>query len=107
MPARTIAICRDYALLHAVLRARANQLALSRETLDEVAGLPAGYTGKLLGAAKVRRFGPISLGPLLGALGLVLVVREDPESKVFAARARKRDERMVRVGAGRHACRRG
>lgn len=78
--ARELAIVRDYDDLHAVLRARADELNVSRLTIDHVAGLQDGYTAKLLAPVPLKRVGAISMGPLLAALGLALVVVEDPEA---------------------------
>jgi hypothetical protein len=44
-----------------------------------VAGLPLRYTMKLLAPIPIKALGPTSMGPLLGALGLKLVVMEDTE----------------------------
>lgn len=71
---------RTYDDLHAVLRARVAELGVTREALDEIAGLPRGYTGKILGHGQVKRVGPISLEPLLTALGLKLVAVDDEEA---------------------------
>src|SRR5258705_428025 len=46
---------------------------------DDVAGLPLRYTMKLLAPVPVKGIGRTSLGPLLGALGLKLVVAVDHE----------------------------
>jgi hypothetical protein len=53
---------------------------LSREALDRIAGLPSGYVSKLLSPAPMKHFGPISFGPINGALGLKLIAVEDPEA---------------------------
>jgi len=76
---RPIAV-RDYQQLLDALRFRQNQLNISRETIDEVAGLPQRYTSKLLAPFPIKGVGRISLGPLLGALGLKLLVVEDIEA---------------------------
>lgn len=74
-----LAIVTDYPGLHAALRARAEQLGVSRETLDDLAGLTNGHTAKLLSPQPFKVLGPMSMGALLGALGLKLVVIEDAE----------------------------
>jgi hypothetical protein len=76
---RPLATVRDYAGLIEALRSRADQLDVSGETLDHVTGLADGYCRKLLAPSLVRMLGRTSLGALLGALGLVLVVAEDPQ----------------------------
>lgn len=85
-----LAVIRDYNSLHEALRARANSLQVTRLGMDEVAGLPNGYCGKLL-SPEVRTIGRCSLGPLLTTLGCMLVLTEDAEAlSRFAARVEKR-----------------
>lgn len=74
---RRIAICTSYVELMDAIRARADELGVTRETLDAVSGLQAGYSSKLLAPVPIRSLGPTSLGPMLGALGLAIVVVED------------------------------
>src|SRR6266705_2966675 len=69
---RVIAEVRDYQQLISALRARVVELGAAGETLDDVAGLPLRYTMKTLGRT--------SMGPLLGVLGLKLLVVEDTEA---------------------------
>jgi hypothetical protein len=97
---RGLGIITDYGSLMDTLRARAavRQIAVSGDA-NEIAGLPTGYIQKLIGPRQVRRIGMMSLGPLLGVLGLKLIAVEDPETiKRFASRTRKRDQRLVRSG---------
>jgi len=61
---RRLATVRDYAELHLALRARAEELALSRTTLDEIAGLTPGHSSKLLAPRPIKFLGRVSLGPL-------------------------------------------
>ncbi|WP_315729136.1 hypothetical protein [Bradyrhizobium sp. SZCCHNS2015] len=85
----------DYEDLVRALRDRADQLAISRETIDALAGFPDRYAVKILtlstpkpvsadrtrdSRGSVRRIGMTSLGPLLGALSLKLLVVEDLEA---------------------------
>jgi hypothetical protein len=62
-------------------RARAVELGISRSELDRIAGLPSGYSGRLLGnyevAKKPRRMWPASLDAILGTLGLKILIIED------------------------------
>lgn len=86
-----LATIRTYSELHAALRARAEQLQGTRLSMDEIAGLPPGYCGKLLAPSQVRMISRHSLGALLGVLGVMLVMVEDPEAMArFAARLEKR-----------------
>src|SRR3982074_3379034 len=73
----------DYGELLEAFRERAKELEISREGIDEIAGWADGYASKLLGgaAAKKRKvIGPLSLGLMLGTLGLKMILVEDPES---------------------------
>jgi hypothetical protein len=54
------------------LRERAANLGMTRIEIDERAGLPSGYSGKILGRAQCRHADRISLPLLLGALRLRL-----------------------------------
>jgi len=94
---RILATVNDYPGMLAALRARAEELRISRETIDQVAGLPSGYSGKILGIKQVRRLNLISLGPVLGALGIKLVMVEDAAAlREFGGRSNKRHENRVR-----------
>jgi hypothetical protein len=63
----------DYQSLISCLRARADGLQISRESISELAGLPDRYAAKVLSLSSVKRVGMISLGPLLSALSIKLV----------------------------------
>ncbi len=86
-----LATVRSYDDLHAALRARADALKVTRLGMDEVAGLPMGYCGTLLAPDKVKIVGKHSMGAILGVLGLMLLVIEDPEAmRRFTARLPRR-----------------
>lgn len=102
----------DYPQLHQLLRDRRTELGISFETLNAVSGLT--YCDKLLApmpvggapAANGRRtprgIGPVALGPLLQALGLVLIVAEDPAATERLKRRQswsKRNEAYVNAHA--------
>jgi hypothetical protein len=80
---------RSYADLLAAFRARRDDLRVTNETIDEIAGVAQRYTQKLLATPPVRRFAGLSLGVVLGALGLKMTIAEDPEQ---TARIRRRLE---------------
>jgi hypothetical protein len=79
----TIDARNGYDGLIAMFRARIVELETHMEAVDEVAGLPTRYTGKLLDIQikdvnqRSTNLGRDSLGPLLGALGLKLAVLVD------------------------------
>ena len=88
-PERTVV--RNYDSLIQALRDRQTELGLTVEKIDELSGLPSGYTGKLLGAAQMKAIGPLSLGLLLETLGLELVPRPNVEAtKSMSPRWEKR-----------------
>lgn len=80
MRPRKIGSCAE---LRELLSDRAEELNLSRATIDEIAGVPDRYSQKLLSARPARNFGPTSLAAILGALALRIVrieIAEDPEA---------------------------
>jgi hypothetical protein len=88
-PAMTVlAECRSYDEFVTALRSRMNSLAGVCEEVDAVAGLPNGYTTKLLAPIPIRHFGRVSLGLILTVLGLKLVVVTDGEGLLRRRNAR-------------------
>lgn len=75
-----------------VCRSRAVGLKTTRLQIDEVAGLPVGYSSKLL--SKLRHFGPMSFDAVNGALGLMFIAVDDPAA---LARIRSRYGRKSRT----------
>jgi hypothetical protein len=72
------------------LRARSDELEITREITDDAAHLPSGYAGKLLSRTPIKNLGPSSLGALLGVLGLALVVVEDARPVALPKRKYRR-----------------
>jgi hypothetical protein len=89
---RRLAVVRSYYELVDAFRARVLELDTDYEEVDRVAGYTDTYTSKLLSPRPSRNFGEVSLGSMLGALGLELHVVEDP---VGTAKARARLKRRV------------
>jgi hypothetical protein len=84
----------DYRALVETCRARAEELAISRLEIDRLGGLPAGYSGHLLGngnGATQKRMWPFGLEAMLGALGLKILLIED---EAGTARARALSKRV-------------
>jgi hypothetical protein len=80
------------------LRRRRDELNISHETIDNIAGLQPGYTSKLLAPVPIKNLGQMSLPSILGALGLVLVAVPDPEQVAKVAprwQKRKRPQRII------------
>src|SRR5271166_6044800 len=65
------------------------------ECTSELAGLPTRYVNKILAPIPIKNIGPKSLGPLMGALAVKILIVEDAEmlaalSKRFVARKHRR-----------------
>lgn len=91
----------------ALLRSRAVELNTTRLAIDDVAGFASGYAGKLLGPRQVRRVIHESAWPLLGALGLKMIVAEDPEAveRVCGRYRRQTEKHLTSVkGKGNAKC---
>ena len=102
MPEPPLAIVSSYADLIVALRARCDQLQISREALDHVSGLQTGYSAEVLAMPgpqqNFRTIGRVSFDLLLPALALKLQLLED---ETLMPRLRKRlgdprDEAQVR-----------
>jgi hypothetical protein len=80
-PASVGRLFTDYRTLIETCRVRCDQLGISRLELDRLAGLPTGYSGKLLGrdgcGPRQKRAWPVSLDLMLRALGLQVILIED------------------------------
>ena len=99
---KVLAVARDYDELVAAFRARRDELKVPHLAIDDVAGLQTGYTGKLLADPPIRAFGRVSLGPMLGTLGLaVIVVADNAALRRVQHRLVTRKNRPMR--ADRHA----
>lgn len=99
MTDRIIATVRDYDGLVAALRARVAELNIAGETVDRIAGLPDRYTSKLFAPIPIKGMGRVSLGPMLGALGLKIIVVEDAEAMAkVAARLQRKEEQYASTG---------
>jgi hypothetical protein len=97
------------------IRARRDELNISHETIDQISGMPTGYTSKLLadgdrsktagkGRSQLRGFGYTSLGAVLGALGIGLAVVDDPAARAQVEsrwQKRKRPQRLLPASASR------
>jgi hypothetical protein len=80
-----------YADLHQLMRARCDELELTRASLDRLARLPAGYAAKLLCPKPMKRLSDETLGFAMPALGMKLVVVEDLQAlETLRARSDKR-----------------
>ena len=93
-PPRLLAEALDYAGLRNGLRERAREIGISRIEIDHVGRLSDGHAGGLLAENSDRTFGIRSLGKLMKALGVRLLLVEDTETTARALRlmARRRSE---------------
>jgi hypothetical protein len=66
--------------LHRFLRARAEQLNISREEIDRIGGLTPGHSSKILAPSPIKGIGATTFPLLLGATGVMLLPVEDPEA---------------------------
>lgn len=71
------------------IRTARDEREVTHEVIDNISGVQSGYTSKVL--AGIKNPGPVSLFPLLGALGKALVIVDDPEQiKLVEGRWQKR-----------------
>jgi hypothetical protein len=87
------------------LRARRDELQVSHQTIDHVAGFPDGYAGKLLAPEPIKNLGWLSFGLALDALGVALILVENPDQvrlveKRWIKRARPRNATPAGKGRG-------
>jgi hypothetical protein len=77
---RPIAVARSYADLRRAIADWCGQIGMTREEMDEEAGLTSGHAGKILSDKASRRLGVVTLGRVIAAAGLVLIVAVDPDA---------------------------
>lgn len=78
IPARRISEIHDLDHLQAILRDVADERGMSRLTIDAQGGLADGHASKLLALIPTKRMGPETMPKLLRALGVRLVLEDDP-----------------------------
>jgi hypothetical protein len=79
---RPIATVRSYDDLRRAVADWCDHIHMTRAELDTQAGLADGHASKLLSAKARKRLGIVSLGRVMAAAGLVLIVAIDPESEI-------------------------
>jgi hypothetical protein len=75
-----IATVRSYDDLRRAVADWCRQIGMTREELDVEAGLTNGHASKLLSEHAIKRFGIVTLGRVMAAAGLVLIVAIDPDA---------------------------
>ena len=71
---------REPADLHEIMRARADELQLTREGIDAMSGLQNGYASKVLAPDPSKGVGPIVWRLMLPVLGMKIVAVVDEEA---------------------------
>jgi hypothetical protein len=95
-------ITSDQGLLDA-LRAQADTLDVTRDSIDREAGFTPGYASKLLSPRQIKRFGGMSRYALIGALGAKLVLVEEVRIRTKLEKRRVKPGMLaVSVGRGKH-----
>lgn len=72
-------IVTDYEALHEGFRDRVDDLEVTRQEIDAAGNLLPGYAGKLLCSPPIKNLGLVSLGKMLKATGMALVLVIDDE----------------------------
>lgn len=75
-----IAIVRSLDGLRHAIADWCEQIHMTRAQLDAEAGLADGHSSKLLARRARKRLGPVSLGRVLEAAGLLLILARDPDT---------------------------
>jgi hypothetical protein len=103
--ARTIGIVTaltGYDGLNGAFRARAEQLNITRDDIDVLGSLTRGHASKILAAYPQKAIGRTTLGPILHALKLKLIVVPD-EDVIWADEPRgRRIKRGAMLGSATH-----
>ena len=95
--AAILAEIADYDDLWRGIHGRVDAMGITREELDHQSGQQSGYSGKLLGPKQRKKFGNVSLGSTLGAIGCKLLLVEDPEQTAkIMARCKLRERPIAR-----------
>ena len=102
---KPLGLARDYYELHELLRARVAELGIKLDSVDDAGMLPDGQASKLLALVPRKSvLGALTLGSILQALGLALVVVADPKAVAYAERKwERRGPSAVRAPAIRPA----
>jgi hypothetical protein len=87
---RIVAIARDRAEMQEALRRLAEAADVSREVLDELSGLTAGHTSKLLCDPPIKTLGAFAMFLLAGALGYDIALVENEQRMAVLAKKPKR-----------------
>jgi hypothetical protein len=103
-----VPMIRSMEELLAALRARRDELELTHERIDDIAGFPSGYAGKLLAPEPIKNLGWLSFGLALDSMGVALILVENPDQvrlvqKRWIPRERPRNAAPAAGKGRRHA----
>lgn len=88
----------DESDLVAALRARLEEINVSRAEVDAQCDLPAGYTSKRLAIPQIKYFGRDAFWDIAEAMGLAVVLVEDPNATArHAVRMKSRVKKYARI----------
>jgi hypothetical protein len=90
---------RSYADLMRELRARVENLNISRVEVDRLSGMCGGYSSKVLAPRPLKNLGMTTLPLMLGALGVALRLEVDPEAMERITRSVEKRQVKVPVRA--------
>jgi hypothetical protein len=97
----------SYTELIVGIQQRIGELGIRQVDFDDLAGFPAGLSGKAFGPSQVKRLGPEKLFDAIRAAGLRLRLEADPEQlekmrKQIAANCKPRQGNQARMGNRSH-----
>ena len=83
--ANHLGVARSFADIGRIIADYCEQIGMSRNTLDTEAFIGSGHAAKALARRARKRLGWTTLGRVLGALGLYLIVARDPAAQIPAS----------------------
>jgi putative Ca2+/H+ antiporter (TMEM165/GDT1 family) len=93
-----IAAITDYTSLVTAIAAAREYRQISCETVELIAGLTKGHCSKLLAESREKKIGPTTLGLLLQALGVkLLMVPDERQEQLMRGRWERRNSDQIRV----------
>ena len=92
---RVVATVGDHNQLLDVIRRRVEELNVSHEVVEAIAGLQSGYLSKVLADPPPKRMGPFTWFLILGALGLDVQLAENQQA-MERLRPRLEKRKLVR-----------
>ena len=90
--------CAEYAAMQEFFRRRAEELGLSRQTIDRLANFTPGLASKILAPTPIKRIGHEHIGPLCAALAVSWVPVVDEQSLAEIERRISRGDTDKRNG---------